>query len=77
MKRTTRSRILRLLKEAPSTSPEVGSILFPKMKMRESMRLASAHLCDLRTEGKIKVIGKVHRLGCTDTKVMANLYKIL
>jgi len=76
MRRTIRSRVLRLLSEAPATAPEVGCILFPDMSLRESMRRASAHLCDLRTAGKLKVVGKVPRDGYRGTSVMANLYAL-
>jgi hypothetical protein len=75
-RRTIKRSILKLLQEAPATAPELGAILFPRMKMRQAMRRASAHLCYLRTDGKVKVIGQVPREGHKADSNMANLYAI-
>jgi hypothetical protein len=73
---TIRARILAQLKHSPGTAPEIGAILFPKMKLRAAMRRASSHLCNMRTVGLIKVIGKVQRDGKRGHINMSNLYSI-
>jgi hypothetical protein len=74
---TISNKILRLVSEAPCTAPEAGAILFPDMTIHDSRRRASAHLCNLRTAGKVKVIGKVQRDGYTGSLNMANLYALI
>jgi len=75
---TISGRILRAVKRAPATAPELGAMLWPKMSLYDSRRKASSHLCNLRTRGKLVVIGKVARDGYKDgvksSRVMANLY---
>lgn len=69
------SRIFKLVKESPGTAPEIGAIVFPKLPMRAGMRRASAHLCNLKRRGKVKVIGTVPRDGKRDSDpIRANLY---
>lgn len=74
---TITHRIIRELSKGPATSPEMGSILFPRMALRDGMRRASGHLCNLRTAGKIKVIGKVQRDGKRGNRNMSNLYALM
>lgn len=73
---TIKRRILRELAKSPATAPELGAILFPRMKLRDGMRRASGHLCNLRTRGILKVIGKIPRDGKKGFKQMANLYAL-
>lgn len=74
--KTLTAKIRDALRDSPGTSSELGSILLPRRPHREAMRLCSAIMCNLRTDGELKVVGEVQITARHGGKVASNLFAL-